>query len=126
MPLTPEEKDALTELEQHLREDDPTLAAELARGPGHSTFDCAHVLLARRVAVLIGALVVLAVFAPVVADSFGTIGIGIVSVSLAVTWLLTTARAGARGHDLAPPARPRGSRGRLDRRRRAASPSDGP
>jgi hypothetical protein len=126
MPLTPDEKDTLTALEHHLREDDPTLAAELARGPRSTRLSRAHVLLARRVALLMGALVVLAALAPVLADRFGTIGIGIVTALLAVTWLVTTARAGARGHDPAPPGRPRESRARLDRRRHPAPPSDRP
>jgi hypothetical protein len=52
MSLTPDEKDALTALEHHLCEDDPTLAAELARGSRPPCLSGAHILLARRVALL--------------------------------------------------------------------------
>jgi hypothetical protein len=120
MSLTPDEKDALTALEHHLCKDAPTLAAELARGPRPPCVSGAHILLARRVALLMGALIVLAAFAPVVAERFGTVGIGIATALLAVTWLVTSARpTGAH----APV--PREARARRNRGQGFASPSDG-
>ena len=89
MPLTPDEKDALIALERQLRGDDPALAATLARGPrpGH-----AHALLARQIATLLGALLVLVGIGPFVADTFGIIGVGVVTSLVIVPWLVAAAR----------------------------------
>jgi hypothetical protein len=109
MPLTPDERHLLIALEHQLREDDPALAAVLARGPRPPRWSRRDLLLARQIALLLGALLVLAVLGPVVADRFGTAGIGIITGSLIAPWLVSSARAGVRHVDPASGARPHGS-----------------
>lgn len=99
MPLTPDEKDTLTALERQLSTDDPALAAALAHGPRPLPRSRRYLLPARQVALLIGALSVLAVLGSIVADRFGVVGIGVVTASLIVPWLITSARAAAHRHD---------------------------
>lgn len=106
MALTPDEKDTLTALEQQLRADDPALAAALARGLRPPRRLAGHILPARQVALLIGALFVLAAFGQAIADRFGVIGIGIITGSLIVPWLVTSDRAVSHGHNAVPTARP--------------------
>jgi len=73
MPLTPDEKQTLTALENQIREDDPALAAILAHGPRPPHSFRGYRLLARQVALLLAALVALAALAPAVADRFGAL-----------------------------------------------------
>ncbi len=95
MPLTPDEKDTLTALERQLSTDDPALAAALANGPQPPPTSRRYLLLAPQIALLIGALSVLAVLGSIVADRLGVVGIGVVTASLIVPWLVTSARAAA-------------------------------
>lgn len=74
MPLTPDEKDTLTALEQQLRADDPALAAALARGLRPPRRSGGHILPVRQVGLLIGALFVLAALGQAVADRFESSG----------------------------------------------------
>lgn len=107
MPLTPDEKDVLTALEHQLRTDDPALAATLAHGPRSPRRSHGYLLLpARQIALLIGALSVLAVLGSTVADRFGVVGVGVATASLILPWLVTSARAAADHHDSLPTARP--------------------
>jgi hypothetical protein len=108
MPLTPDEKDMLTALEHQLRADDPALAAALAHGPRPPRRSRGHLLAARQIALLIGALSVLAALGSIVADRFGVVGVGVVTASLIVPWLVTSARAAAHRHDPVPAAEPPG------------------
>lgn len=113
MPLTPDEKDVLTALEHQLQTDDPALAAALAHGPRSPHRSHGHLLLpARQIALLIGALSVLAALGSIVADRFGVVGVGVVTASLIVPWLVASARAAARGHDPVSTAAPHESDGR--------------
>lgn len=103
MPLTPDEKDTLDALEHRLREDDPALAAVLTHGPRPPRRSPGFLLLARQAALLLGALSVLAALGPGVADRFGVAGIGLLTASLIVPWLVMTARARASGSDPTTP-----------------------
>jgi hypothetical protein len=105
MPLTPDEKDRLTALEHQLSTDDPALAAALAHGPQPPHRSRGHLLLARQIALLIGALSVLAVLGSIVADRFGVVGIGVTTASLILPWLVTSARAASDRHNPLPTAR---------------------
>ena len=105
MPLTPDEKDTLTALEHQLRADDPALAAALAGGPRRVGRPHEQLLWARQIALLIGALLVLAMFGPVIADQFGTLALGVMTGSLIVPWLITSVRAGSHRPDPASPMR---------------------
>jgi hypothetical protein len=107
MPLTPDEKDTLTALERQLRTDDPTLAAALTHGPRPPRGSRVHLLLARQIALLIGALSVLAVLGSIVADRFGVVGIGVVTASLILPWLVMSARAASDHHTPLPTGWPR-------------------
>ncbi len=112
MPLTPDEKDVLTALEHQLRTDDPALAAALAHGPRSPHRSHGHRVPARQIALLIGALSVLAALGSIVADRFGVVGIGVVTASLIVPWLVASARAAARRHDPVSTAAPHEPDGR--------------
>jgi hypothetical protein len=105
MPLTPAERANLTALEHQLRADDPALAASLAQGPRPPRTLRplgAPILRAREIALLLGALLVLAVLGPPVDDRFGALGLAVTTASLIVPWIIISARAGARRHDPVP------------------------
>jgi Flp pilus assembly protein TadB len=112
MPLTPAQKKVLSALEHQLHADDPALAAALAQGPRRPRRSRRSLLPARQIALLIGALCVLAALGSIVADRAGVVGIGVVTAALIVPWLVTSARAAAPRHDPASTAGPHESDGR--------------